>query len=125
MSLKNGQGIVPQVLVLVLGLTGCASIELQSPKPVAPDNLGAAKSYMEVRSSQIDALEEELNGQLRVCYDRFFVSDCVDAVRAKRAEYRRAHIEAESAANDLIRLDGYNARQREKKTPKPEIKKVL
>ncbi|MDH4394945.1 MAG: hypothetical protein QE278_04640 [Limnobacter sp.] len=125
MSLKNGQGIVPQVFALVLGLTGCASIQLQSPKPNAPDNLSAARQYMEVRSSQIDVLEAELNVQMRACYERFFVSDCVDAVRAKRAEYRRAHIEAESAANDIIRLDGYNARQSEKKPPKPENKKVF
>lgn len=136
MSLINGHGIVPQLFrhlatSRVLGwavcsfavvLAGCATIEVKSPKPVTPETLAAAQAYLE-RSKQTQLeLDTELEAKTRACYDRFLVADCLEAVRVKRAEYRRAHVEAETAANDIVRIHNYNQRQREKQEKQQNIK---
>ena len=95
---------IPGLLVLGV-LSGCASVTIPSEKPSKPETVAEARTYLENRPRMIRQMNYELNVQERACYDRFMVSDCVDEVRACTADYRRAHIEAEAAANDLIRLD--------------------
>lgn len=129
MDLKTKRSIVPQeagrsvfrkrsaggmlLAATVAFLTsGCVSVHMASSKPLEPHNLQQAQEYLDKRDSMLDSLNRELNAKERDCYDRFLVSDCVDAVRSKKAEYRRAHIVAETTANDLIRLDKLNKDQK-------------
>lgn len=82
---------------------------------MTPNNLDEAQRYMAGREKALEVLDYELNRQERACYKRFFVSSCVDQVRLKGAELRRAHLEVQGKAEDVIRLVEYGKRQ-EKKT---------
>lgn len=131
MSFSNRQGIVPQLHkpvavrmqrvfaavlpVVALGLGACSTVEIRSERPMTPNNLDEAQRYMAGREKALEVLDYELNRQERACYKRFFVSSCVDQVRLKGAELRRAHLEVQGKAEDVIRLVEYGKRQ-EKKT---------
>lgn len=104
--------VLPALALVMIALTGCASIKIQAEKPSKPQTLEQAKDYLEQKPAIMEKLNYELNVAERQCYDRFMVSDCVDSVRACSAEYRRAHIEAEAVANDLIRQERLEQRTR-------------
>lgn len=135
MSFKNEQGIVPQLarhvglrlrqqaLVVLLGasvgLTACSSVKLQSSAPPSPATLDEARAYVAKRDKQLEVLDYELNQATIACYDRFFVSSCLDDVRLKGAQLRRSHLEALGAASDMIRLDDYAKRRSSNKPVQP------
>ena len=95
----------------VVVLSACSTVQLQASKPVVPSTLNEAKAYVESRDQQLQFLEYELNERSRACYKKFFVSSCVDDVRLQGAEIRRAHLEVQGKADDMIRLDGYANRK--------------
>lgn len=97
--------VLPVLALVSLGLSGCASVKIESDKPSQPQTVEQAREYLRQKPALMQQLTYELNVAERDCYDRFMVSDCVDSVRACSAEYRRAHIEAEAVANDLIRQE--------------------
>ncbi len=103
-------------------LAGCVSVELSLQKPVKPLTHAEAEKYLNQKDQFLAELNQQLFEQERACYDRFLVSDCVDAVRANRADYKRAHIEAEATANEIIRLQRYKKKLNEKNNPKPKPK---
>ncbi|WP_291812219.1 hypothetical protein [Limnobacter sp.] len=127
MSFQSKQGIVPQLrksigvrvqglftLVLpafALVLTACSTVQLQASKPLAPNTLEQARAYVAERERQLEFLEYELNEQSRACYNKFFVSSCLDDVRLQGAQIRRAHLEVQGKAEDMIRLDEYANRR--------------
>lgn len=125
MCVKNVKGIVPQLgrrfvgcvftgLLSVggmLGVAGCAHVQVSAAKPQEPASLEEAKAYMRTREHQLQVLDYELNQQTIACYERFFVSSCLDDVRLQGARLRRAHLEAQGKARDLIRLDEYAKRR--------------
>jgi hypothetical protein len=127
MSFQSKQGIVPQLrksigvrvqglftLVLpafALVLTACSTVQLQASKPQAPNTLEQARAYVAERERQLEFLEYELNEQSRACYKKFFVSSCLDDVRLQGAQIRRAHLEVQGKAEDMIRLDEYANRR--------------
>ncbi|EDM84184.1 MULTISPECIES: hypothetical protein [unclassified Limnobacter] len=127
MSFQSKQGIVPQLrksigvrvqglftLVLpafALVLTACSTVQLQASKPQAPNTLEQARAYVAERERQLEFLEYELNEQSRACYNKFFVSSCLDDVRLQGAQIRRAHLEVQGKAEDMIRLDEYANRR--------------
>ena len=127
MSFQSKQGIVPQLrksigvrvqglftLVLpafALVLTACSTVQLQASKPQAPNTLEQARAYVAERERQLEFLEYELNEQSRACYKKFFVSSCLDDVRLQGAQIRRAHLEVQGKADDMIRLDEYANRR--------------
>lgn len=133
MSCQRKQGIVPQLpgpfaaavcrLLQVLfpasawlALAACSTVQLQASRPVAPSTLQEARAYVANRDQALEFLEYEMNVQSRSCYDRFFVSSCLDEVRLQGAELRRAHLEVQGKAEDMIRLDEYANRRA--RTPK-------
>ncbi|HEX4880267.1 MAG TPA: hypothetical protein VFV39_10515 [Limnobacter sp.] len=83
-----------------------------------PANLQDAKNYMATRDRALEILEYELNQQAIACYDRFFVANCLDQVRLQGAQLRRAHLEVQGKAEDIIRLDEYAKRQARDKSSK-------
>ena len=116
-----GKGIVPQrvrlcglLALFAWALCGCTAVSLRTEKPSPPMTLDEAKQYTASHDARMKALDYELNQQSRACYERFFVSDCLDAVRQQGAALRRAHLEAQGAASDLIRLDNLQRRQQKK-----------
>lgn len=111
---RTGQSVLSAVLTVALAFTlsGCVSVRIEASKPLEPQTVAQAEEYLNQRDQMLYRLEVELNEKERDCYDKFLVSDCVDAVRARRAEYRRAHILAATTANDLIRLDKFQRRQK-------------
>lgn len=127
MSFQSTQGIVPQLnkcigvvalrlftIVLpasFLVLTACSTVQLQASKPQAPNTLEQARAYVAERDRQLEFLEYELNEQSRACYKKFFVSSCLDEVRLQGAQIRRAHLEVQGKAEDMIRLDEYANRR--------------
>ncbi|HEX4855645.1 MAG TPA: hypothetical protein VFV28_02460 [Limnobacter sp.] len=127
MSFRVRQGIVPQlgkrfggymlrplaccVPAFALMLAACSTVQMQASKPLAPTTLEEARGYVAGRERAMEFLEYELNQKSRECYERFFVSSCLDEVRLKGAELRRAHLEVQGQAEDLIRLDEYGRRQ--------------
>jgi hypothetical protein len=127
MSFQSKQGIVPQLrksigvrvrrlfaLVLpvsALALAACGTVQLQAAKPQAPNTLEQARAYVTEREKQLEFLEYELNEQSRACYNKFFVSSCLDDVRLQGAQIRRAHLEVQGKAEDMIRLDEYANRR--------------
>ncbi|KYP10693.1 MAG: hypothetical protein A0129_11580 [Limnobacter sp. CACIAM 66H1] len=127
MSFQSKQGIVPQLnkcigvvalrlftIVLpasFLVLTACSTVQLQASKPQAPNTLEQARAYVAERDRQLEFLEYELNEQSRACYKKFFVSSCLDEVRLQGAQIRRAHLEVQGKAEDMIRLDEYANRR--------------
>jgi hypothetical protein len=113
--------IVPQrvlqcglVALFAVALWGCSTVSLRTENPSPPMTLEEAKLYMASHDGRIKMLEFELNQQSRACYERFFVSDCLDEVRQKGAALRRAHLEAQGAAGDIVRLDNLQRRQQKK-----------
>jgi hypothetical protein len=127
MSFQSMRGIVPQLLksigvtvqglftrvlpVLALLLVACSTVQLQAGKPQAPATLADARAYVAGRDKQLEFLEYELNQQSRACYEKFFVSSCLDDVRLQGAQIRRAHLEVQGKADDMIRLDEYANRR--------------
>lgn len=127
MSFQSKQGIVPQlpdsfampvrtmlvalILVFPLFLVSCSSVQLQANQPVQPNSLDEARAYMASRDEALRFLEYELNEQSRACYKNFFVSSCLDDVRLQGAEIRRAHLEVQGKAEDIIRLNDYSNRR--------------
>jgi cell division protein FtsL len=127
MSFQSKQGIVPQLrksigvrvqrlftLILpvsALVLAACSTVQLQAAKPQAPNTLEQARAYVAEREKQLEFLEYELNEQSRACYKKFFVSSCLDDVRLQGAQIRRAHLEVQGKADDMIRLDEYANRR--------------
>ncbi|VWX33936.1 MULTISPECIES: hypothetical protein [unclassified Limnobacter] len=127
MSFQSKQGIVPQLVksfgVRVQGLftrilpasalllAACSTIQLQASKPQAPNTLDQARAYVAEREKQLEYLEYELNEQSRACYKKFFVSSCLDDVRLQGAQIRRAHLEVQGQAEDMIRLNEYANRR--------------
>ncbi|MBU0540945.1 MAG: hypothetical protein V7542_11250 [Limnobacter sp.] len=127
MSFQSKQGIVPQLrksigvrvqrlftLILpvsALVLAACSTVQLQAAKPLAPNTLEQARAYVAEREKQLEFLEYELNEQSRACYNKFFVSSCLDDVRLQGAQIRRAHLEVQGKADDMIRLDEYANRR--------------
>lgn len=91
-------------------LSGCVTVQLDVEKPQKPVNYSQAVRYLDQEEQLTMALNQALNQQERACYSRFLVSDCVDSVRERKADYRRAHIEAGVAANNIIRLQRYKER---------------
>ncbi|HEX4918405.1 MAG TPA: hypothetical protein VFV43_10945 [Limnobacter sp.] len=143
MSFQLKQGIVPQlfrldqvlgleqfahighvakfVLLIGMGLlvAGCASsIQLKSQAPLPPTTLQDAKTYAAGRERALEFLEYEINQQSIACYERFFVASCLDQVRLQGAQLRRAHLEVQGQAEDIIRLDEYAKRQNKDKQSK-------
>ncbi|HEX4843586.1 MAG TPA: hypothetical protein VFV57_07930 [Limnobacter sp.] len=141
MSFQLKQGIVPQLfgldqipgfarfshlgpagrlalLFAVSGLaTGCAgSVQLKAQAPLPPATLQEAKTYVASRERALEFLEYEINQQTIACYDRFFVASCLDQVRLQGAKLRRAHLEVQGQADDIIRLDEYAKRQTKDKS---------
>lgn len=130
MSFRQEQGIVPQlgkflshfeslktplVCLCIFGaLAGCASVDLKAQRPEEPVDLKQAREYVAERDRLLSYLDYELNEKSRACYDRFFVSRCLEDVRIQGAALRRAHLEAQGKADDIIRMDEYGKRQREK-----------
>lgn len=133
MSFQSKQGIVPQLvksfpkwvpraLVLVMPVSivfiaACSTVQLQANKPTPPANLDEARKYVENREKTLDFLEYELNEKSRDCYKKFFVSSCLDDVRLQGAEIRRAHLEVQGQAEDMIRLNDYAQRRSKKSGP--------
>lgn len=127
MSFQRKQGIVPQLpkpfvvwvqrmfaLVLpasALLLAACSTVQLQATAPKAPDTLEQARAYVADRDQKLEFLEYELNEKSRACYKRFFVSSCLDNVRLQGAQIRRAHLEVQGKAEDMIRLNDYANRR--------------
>ena len=127
MVFRNRQGIVPQLHPMkttllrggtamlmgtcVLAISGCAGVQLQSPYPEPPATVEQAKAYMAERDKALANLDYEINQKTRACYDRFFVSDCLDKVRIEGAKLRRAHLETQGQAGDMIRLVDYAKRR--------------
>jgi hypothetical protein len=127
MSFQSKQGIVPQLRksigvrvqglftlvwpAFALVLTACSTVQLQASKPQAPNTLEQARAYVAERERQLEFLEYELNEQSRACYNKFFVSSCLDDVRLQGAQIRRAHLEVQGKAEDMIRLDEYANRR--------------
>lgn len=127
MSFQSKQGIVPQLRksigVRVHGLftlalpaavfimAGCSTVQLEASKPQVPNTLEQARVYVAEREKQLEFLEYELNEQARACYKKFFVSSCLDDVRLQGAQIRRAHLEVQGKAEDMIRLDEYANRR--------------
>jgi len=127
MSFQSKQGIVPQLrksigvrvqrlfaLILpvsALVLAACSTVQLQAAKPQAPITLERARAYVAERERKLEFLEYELNEQSRACYKKFFVSSCLDDVRLQGAQIRRAHLEVQGKAEDMIRLDEYANRR--------------
>lgn len=95
----------------VLFLSACSSIVLDNPRVQTPGNLSEARALVANSERYRLDLEYELNEKTRACYDRFFVSSCVDNVRATAAQYRRAHLEAVAKAEDMIRLDEFSRKR--------------
>jgi hypothetical protein len=132
MCVKNVKGIVPQlgqrfvkcvftgVLSVggMLGVVGCAHVQVPVDVPKAPNTLDEAKAYMSGREQRMQVLDYEINQQTIACYERFFVSSCLDDVRLQGARLRRAHLEALGQARNLIRLDEY-AKRRSSGQPQP------
>lgn len=125
------QGILPQqgalgrivdrsalvCLLVITGLIGaCSSVSINQPKPDTPVTPDEARRYLEKLPAQRQMVEYELNKKERDCYQRFFVSDCVDNVRTVRNDYMRAFLIAETKAAEIIRLERYQRRQMEKRT---------
>ncbi|WP_138518064.1 hypothetical protein [Limnobacter alexandrii] len=127
MSFQSKQGIVPQLVkssgvrmqglltrilpASALVLAACSTVQLQASKPQAPNTLEQARAYVAEREKQLEYLEYELNEQSRACYNKFFVSSCLDDVRLQGAQIRRAHLEVQGKAEDMIRLDEYANRR--------------
>lgn len=127
MSFQRKRGIVPQLvkafaphvqrafaLVLpsaALLLAACSTVQLQATKPQAPDTLEQARAYVAEREQKLEFLEYELNEKSRACYKKFFVSSCLDDVRLQGAQIRRAHLEVQGKAEDMIRLNDYANRR--------------
>jgi len=127
MSCQRKQGIVPQLVnpfgrtlkcrlltmvpVCLTLLSACSTVQLQATKPAAPETLEQARAYVANRDRTLEFLDYELNEQSRACYDRFFVSSCLDNVRLQGAEIRRAHLEVQGKAEDMIRLNDYANRR--------------
>ena len=119
MSFQSKQGIVPQVHRVfawalpsaALLLAACSTVQLQATKPQAPDTLEQARAYVAERDQRLEFLEYELNEKSRACYEKFFVSSCLDDVRLQGAQIRRAHLEVQGKAEDMIRLDEYANRR--------------
>jgi len=127
MSFQRKQGIVPQLpkpfvvwvqrmfaLVLpasALLLAACSTVQLQATTPQAPDTLEQARTYVAERDQRLEFLEYELNEKSRACYKKFFVSSCLDDVRLQGAQIRRAHLEVQGKAEDMIRLNDYANRR--------------
>ncbi|MCQ8896237.1 hypothetical protein NQT62_07290 [Limnobacter humi] len=127
MVFRNRQGILPQLYPMkaigrpsrmpvllcgaVLSLAACAGVQLQTPYPEPPATVDQAKAYMAARDQALANLDYEINQKTRECYSRFFVSDCLDKVRIEGAKLRRAHLEIQGQAGDLIRLDDYSKRR--------------
>lgn len=129
MSFQSKQGIVPQLVkpfaakarrafscaipAAALLLAACSTVQLQATKPAAPNTLDEARAYVDSRDRTLEFLEYELNERSRACYKKFFVSSCLDDVRLQGAEIRRAHLEVQGKADDMIRLNDYaNRKQR-------------
>lgn len=133
MSFQSKQGIVPQLVksftpwvprtpALVLSvsmvfLAACSTVQLQANKPTQPANLEEARKYVGNRERALEFLEYELNEQSRACYKKFFVSSCLENVRLQGAEIRRAHLEVQGQAEDMIRLNDYAQRRSKKTSP--------
>jgi len=131
MSFQRKQGIVPQLVKPIrewvqglfmrvfpasaLLLVACSTVQLQASRPQAPNTLEQARAYVADRERQLEFLEYELNEQSRACYNKFFVSSCLDDVRLQGAQIRRAHLEVQGKAEDMIRLNDYANRRA--KTP--------
>ena len=127
MSFQSKQGIVPQLVkpfapmvrrlfvsmlpAAAVLLSACSTVQLQASKPIAPSTLDEARAYVGSREQTLQFLEYELNERSRACYKKFFVSSCLDDVRMQGAEIRRAHLEVQGKADDMIRLDGYANRK--------------
>lgn len=127
MSFQSKQSIVPQLVkpfaplvrrlfasmlpAAALVLSACSTVQLQASKPTAPATLDEARAYVASREQTLQFLEYELNERSRACYKKFFVSSCLDDVRLKGAEIRRAHLEVQGKADDMIRMDGYANRK--------------
>lgn len=130
MSFQQEQGIVPQLekflghfgplktmltcLCMFSALAGCATVDLNARAPAPPMDLKQAREYVAQRDRLLSYLEYELNEKSRACYDKFFVSRCLEDVRIQGAALRRAHLEAQGQADDIIRMDEYGKRQRDK-----------
>lgn len=130
MSFQRKQGIVPQLVksfvlavprmfallipATALLLAACSVVQLQADKPMPPNTLEQARAYVADREKTLEFLEYEMNQKSRACYKKFFVSSCLDDVRLQGAEIRRAHLEVQGKAEDMIRLNDY-ANRRSKK----------
>lgn len=131
MSFQSKQGIVPQLVkpfvlavprmfalltpTTVLLLAACSTVQLQADKPTPPNTLDEARAYVAQRERMLEYLEYEMNQKSRACYKKFFVSSCLDEVRLQGAQIRRAHLEVQGKAEDMIRLNDY-ANRRSKKS---------
>ena len=102
-------------------LTACSTVQLQASRPLAPTTLEEARGYVASRERAMEFLEYESNQRSRECYQRFFVSSCLDEVRLKGAELRRAHLEVQGQAEDLIRLEEYGRRQNREQS-RPQVR---
>lgn len=127
MSCQRKQGIVPQLLnpfelkvprpffamvpACLLLLSACSTVQLQANKPTAPDTLEQARAYVANHDKTLEFLDYELNEKYRACYKKFFVSSCLDNVRLQGADIRRAHLEVQGKAEDMIRLHDYANRK--------------
>ncbi len=127
MSFQSEQGIVPQLEkpfasqvrrlfasmlpATVLVLSACSTVQLQANTPTEPSTLAEARAYVESREQTLQFLEYELNERSRACYKKFFVSSCLDDVRLQGAQIRRAHLEVQGKADDMIRLDAHANRK--------------
>lgn len=116
MSFQSKPIIVPQLAksfagaLSLLFLAACSSVQLQADRPAPPANLEEARQYVANRNKTLEFLEYELNEQSRACYNKFFVSSCLEDVRLQGAAIRRAHLEVQGAADDMIRLNDYAKR---------------
>lgn len=123
MSFQSKRSIVPQLAksfagaVSLLFLAACSSVQLQADRPAPPANLEEARKYVANRNKTLEFLEYELNEQSRACYNKFFVASCLDEVRSQGAEIRRAHLEVQGQAEDMIRLNDYAKRPNRKPSP--------
>ena len=106
--------MVPASLLL---LSACSTVQLQASKPTPPASLEEARKYVGNRERTLEFLEYELNEKSRDCYKKFFVSSCLDDVRLQGAEIRRAHLEVQGQAEDMIRLNDYAQRRSKKTSP--------
>lgn len=127
MSCQRKQGIVPHLLnpfalkvprpffavvpACLLLLNACSTVQLQANQPTAPDTLEQARAYVASHDKTMAFLDYELNEQSRACYNRFFVSSCLDEVRLQGSQMRRAHLEVQGKAEDMIRLHDYANRK--------------